>query len=291
MNKLTRIGGQLVGSVGSVSPALSGSLVRANGALKGELNCGPTLGGLVFRTDSQLMGAMSLIGTVENPFYLRVSPEVVWLTSLNDFSGEFEVFSNVEWQIYGAKPDYSTYRGVYIQTSDNELYSAEEWDKTKEANGVAVITDDVKFVIALEDAYSKYCVWGDRKNVPGVTNATNNAGAKQDFDGEEQTTAIIENTTSSPAAKYCRDYIFPNGVVGYLGAAGEWNIAMEYSQEVAKALSVCGGSAMSSAYWTSTEVDGTQRAFSAMWSSAALSNYNKSASSTMRVRAFGKFIL
>ena len=162
----------------------------------------------------------------------------------------------------GSLPDYSAYRGVYIEDVDGYLYTESEWDGTKTPNGIAVLTDNCRFVIALEDAYSSYCDWGGYgTKVGSITTITSESEAIQDYDGEAQTTTIINAlkgtndgyVDGAPAAEYCRAYTFPNGKKGYLGAAGEWQAALDNKAAIESALAKCGGESMSYYYWTSTQ--------------------------------------
>lgn len=152
--------------------------------------------------------------------------------------------------------------GVYIQATDGLLYTEADWDGTKTPNGIAVITDNCRFVMALTDAHTSSCEWGGYgTEVSGITTTTSGSTAATDYDGNGNTTTIINalNGTNdgyvdgAPAAEYCRAYTFPNGATGYLGAAGEWQAALDNKSAVASALSACGGTAMSDWYWTSTQ--------------------------------------
>lgn len=189
------------------------------------------------------------------------------------------------------KPDFSKYRGVFIQAVDGWLYSANEWDGSKEANGVAVITDDCSLVVALTDAYSKYCVWGTRANIAGVNNNDTKATVKKYYNGEAETDAIIANAANSTAATYCKNFIFPNGQQGYMGAGGEWWTVLSNKADVITAINACGGTVPSKDYWCTTEQVGSNRAWAADWEGVDLTNYNKTASSSVKVRAFCKLIL
>lgn len=199
--------------------------------------------------------------------------------------GRFGVLKEAE-----VKPDYSTYRGVYIQSVDGWLYSATEWDGSKEANGIAIQTDDVSIVLALKDAYSRYCVWGTRSNIAGVNNSDSTTTIKTYFNGESETDAIINNAANSTAATYCKNFIFSNGQHGYMGACGEWWTVLTYKTEVIEAINACGGTLPAKDYWCTTEQVGSNRAWAADWEGAKLTNYNKNASSSVRVRAFCKLI-
>lgn len=152
--------------------------------------------------------------------------------------------------------------GVFIQDIYGKLYTEAEWDGTHTANGIAVLTDNCRFVIALEDAHSSYCRWGGYgTEVSGITTAEDESEAQQDYDGGAQTTTIINAlkgtndgyVDGAPAAEYCRAYTFPDGSTGYMGAAGEWQAALDNKSAIKSALSKCGGGSMSDYYWTSTQ--------------------------------------
>lgn len=157
-------------------------------------------------------------------------------------------------------PDYSDYRGVYIEDVDGYLYTEDEWDGSKTANGIAVLTDNCRFVIALQDASDTECQWGSYGTlVGGITTTESEDEAATDYDGEVQTTAILSelgnssSTSDAPAAYYCRAFTFPNGKKGYLGAAGEWQAANDVYASVDSAMRKCGGEDILYGYWTSTQ--------------------------------------
>lgn len=190
---------------------------------------------------------------------------------------------------YGVEIDYSQWRGVFIRDVDGALYEVQDWSKESgAADGVVVLTDDASLIIATENAHASAVTWGSKVNVSGVTNADSAAAAKLDFDGEAQTTAIIENASSSPAATYCRNYRFPSGIIGYLAAGGEWDVVIQHKDEIIEALKACGGEQISGIYWTSTEQTGTQRAWYVKWSDGSFANYNKG--SKCNIRAFGRVV-
>lgn len=195
----------------------------------------------------------------------------------------------------GSLPDYSAYRGVYIEDVDGYLYTESEWDGSKTPNGIAVLTDNCRFVMALQDAYSSYCRWGGYgTEVSGITTTTDSSTAATDYDGEGNTAAIINalNGTNdgyvdgAPAAEYCRAYTFPNGATGYMGAAGEWQAALDNKAAIISALSKCGGTSMSDYYWTSTQYS-SDRSWYMHWYSEYLRNDTKY--DLYYVRAFTSF--
>ena len=188
------------------------------------------------------------------------------------------------------KPDYSTWRGVFIQSVEGDLYEINQWDSSKEANGVAVQTDDISLVVALQNS-SGFCTWGSRSNIAGVSNSDSAATVKTYFNGEKETDAIIANAEDSKAASYCKNTIFPNGQQGFMGSGGEWWICMTLKSEIVDAMKICGGTALSGNYWCTTEQVGSNRAWAADWDDTSLANFNKSSSSSVRTRAFCRLII
>ena len=182
--------------------------------------------------------------------------------------------------------------GVYIQDTDGYCYTEAEWDGTYTPNGIAVITSNCQFVVALDDAYNDSCQWGGYGgDIVGITTTTTASEAVDDYDGEFQTTHIIGalegtndgNVDGAPAAEHCRAFVFPNGKVGYMGAAGEWQAVLDNKASVESALSKCGGTVMSYYYWTSTQFN-SNGVWCLYWSSEFLSYRNKNY--THYVRAF-----
>ena len=164
--------------------------------------------------------------------------------------------------------------GVWVQSVSGKYYTADEWPVNGEvANGVAVFTDACSFVIALEDAYYDTVQWGasegESATIPGVTETTSVNAARQDYDGENQTTRIInylqyistsygsyengwETVNGCPAATYASNYIFPNGKNGYLPAFGELYLARQNWTDINSAIIAAGGNAPYEEYWSST---------------------------------------
>lgn len=167
--------------------------------------------------------------------------------------------------------------GVYIMDTDGYYHTSSEWDGTYTPNGIAVITSSCRFVMALANAYSSYCAWGGYgTTVSGIVTTTSEGTAQGDYAGDANTTQIISQlgASSAPAANYCRSYTFPNGATGYLGAAGEWQAALDNKSAIATALTTCGGTAMSNYYWTSTQYS-SYRSWYMSWTNEYLDYYTK----------------
>lgn len=159
-------------------------------------------------------------------------------------------------------PDYSNYRGVYIEDVDGYLYTEDEWDGSKTANGIAVLTDNCRFVMALRDAHTSSCKWSEYDGIfSSTTTTTFESEAQEDYNGKQQTLTILSyfesfsSARSAQAAYYCSAFTFPNGKKGYLGAAGEWQAAADNKAAIESALNNCVGSPMLGLYWTSTQYD------------------------------------
>lgn len=157
-------------------------------------------------------------------------------------------------------------KGVFIQDIYGRLYTQDEWDGTQIANGIAVLADECQFVMAFDVAKDSDCPWGDNsKLISGITTTLGQAEAILDYNGKAQTDVIIKALGDatyptaygylSYAAKYCKEYVFPNGKNGYLGAAGEWQVFLNNKDEILNALLKCGHSLEVYAFWTSTQAD------------------------------------
>ena len=173
--------------------------------------------------------------------------------------------------------------GVYIQDVDGNLYTESEWDTMKVANGIAVVADECSFVIALEDARNDV-QWSEYGNARSLTCGYGDE-AVLDFNGLGNTNNMISTASSTNnAAQYCRDYIFPNGQSGYLGAVGEWIAVMNSYDEIEELLSVIDGESITEDSWTSTEYseDGYVNVFDPKYNRFIGKVYN----SQSNVRAF-----
>ncbi len=155
--------------------------------------------------------------------------------------------------------------GVYIQDINGKLWTEEKWDGSVTPNGIAVIAGVCRFVIALNDTFTSGKRWGGNNIlIEGIYTAATASMASKDYNGKEQTDIIISSlegvydgyVTGAPALKSCKDFVFPDGSSGYMGAAGEWDIAMSYNESIDSALLKCSGSSpLNRVYYTSTQRD------------------------------------
>lgn len=113
-----------------------------------------------------------------------------------------------------------------------------------------------------------------------------------DMDGIGNTPKIIEYLAGTndgyvdgaPAAEACAAFTFPNGKKGYLPALGEWNGAYNNKTAVVSAMTLIGGTAISSNYyWSSTQFT-SNYSWYLYWGYGNLNNLTKY--NTYYVRAF-----
>lgn len=148
--------------------------------------------------------------------------------------------------------------GVFILDIDGSLYSKSEWSTSNNINavGVAVLTNNCKFVIAPDGrALSNWSV-GSTELIAGVTATRDKSIAEKDYKGVQNTANIISKygTSNTYAGKVCSSYTFRNGKNGYLGAAGEWKEVYNNKTEINACLSKIGGEQIGeSPAWSSTQ--------------------------------------
>lgn len=214
-----------------------------------------------------------------------------------------EMDVNTQTFTYTGSPITATFvagvgNGVYIQHTNGTLYTTTEWTdggySNDTANGVAVIdSTSCSFVIAKENAGTSLAWGGYNKTITDIVTSTSSSTAVLDFDGEGNTTKIIEqltdytdsySVTGAPAAEACDNYTFPNGSKGYLPSLGEWYAAYNNKTAIVEAMSLIGGTAIAlNNYWTSTQ-NSSLGSWSLGWTLGRMSYTNKY--TTSYVRAF-----
>lgn len=173
-------------------------------------------------------------------------------------------------------------------------------------NGIAVSDGIHRFCIA-QDLTLSICAknsqyldaeyWGAYNTiVNGVTTTGDPYVSRSDFNGVSNTDAIIANVTSSDgyftkspwsAAGVCRQYTFPNGAQGYLGAVGEWQMIQNSITKINELMDEISGALIETSaqpyYWTSTQNTTKTNAYS--WVTYNQDSGVSSKASTFRVRA------
>ena len=145
--------------------------------------------------------------------------------------------------------------GVFIQDTTGKLWTASAWNGSATPNGVAVLTDACRFVIALSEKSSILIDPNGYSSSINLPIYFSGSEAITDFSGASNTTAMISvyGNTKSEAAGYCANFIFPNGKSGYLGSAGEWEAVYDNKSAVIDCMATVFGTPFAgNQYWTST---------------------------------------
>lgn len=182
------------------------------------------------------------------------------------------------------KPDYTILDayGVAIMDIKGKFYSdSASWINAGRptVNGIAVSDGThrlciakgiINHVVSTNSIDDREC-WGAYNiSVSGVDTSTSSSIIQLYFNGVANTDAIVAKVTSSDgyftkapwsAAGLCRQYIFPNGVNGYLGSCGEWNLVQNSISKINTLMSAISGAQIetskSSSYWTSSQYSKT----------------------------------
>lgn len=202
--------------------------------------------------------------TYESPVSVKIPYDTDYSVSVNSKAG-FELPDPLYFSAGQRERDITvTYmaikRGVFILDTSEKLIRKADWDTSNNSRavGVAVLSDNCKFVISKKTINKKWCATSVL--VTGIVTTTNSAEAIKDYKGKENTDKIYSQLGNSNAiaVDYCKNTVglFPDNRPGYLGSAGEWEEAVNNFNEVKECMTLIGGEAFqSSSYplWTSTQ--------------------------------------
>lgn len=180
-------------------------------------------------------------------------------------------------------------RGIFILDTDGNLVKRADWNtgNNSKAVGVAVLSDNCKFVISTTENSSNIQWGGYGTTISNIVTTTDTATAKKDYLGSGNTDKIITQLGSgnAPAADYCRGVTFKHEKKGYLGSLGEWQEAYNNKAEIDACMSLIGGTAINTSYyhWTSTQYS-SDGSWLLGWSGGSVNRFNKNGN--RRVRAF-----
>ena len=181
-------------------------------------------------------------------------------------------------------------RGIFILDTDGNLVKRADWNtgNNSKAVGVAVLSDNCKFVISPSENSSNISWGGYGTTISNIVTTTDAATAKKDYLGSGNTDKIIAQLGSgnAPAAYNCRALLmFPDGRKGYLGSLGEWQEAYNNKSEIDQCMSLIGGTAINTSYyhWTSTQYS-SYTSWVLDWSGGSVDGNDKD--NNNRVRAF-----
>ena len=170
--------------------------------------------------------------------------------------------------------------GIYILDTDGALTTAANWNtaNNSKAVGVAVLTDNCRFVIAPEMSSITLTWGGYGTTISGIVTTSDSSTALKDYAGSSNTDKIIAQLSASnaPAANYCKTYTFKNGKSGYLWSLGEMKAAYDNKSAIDTALSKIGATAMNTSnyHWTSTQYS-SSGSWRLSWDGGNVSNGNK----------------
>ena len=86
---------------------LVGNVTRVSEGLRmGVGRIGANLQLSVTRVSEGLRMGVGLVCTTNDVFYIKVTPQVIWLTEANNFMGRIDVDSNTNWRIEIKEEDY-----------------------------------------------------------------------------------------------------------------------------------------------------------------------------------------
>lgn len=187
--------------------------------------------------------------------------------------------------------------GAYIEATNGELFTAEEWTGSLTPNSVVVIQDEVRFRIALTQSSNTMRInqksSGALENY--MTGIKDKEQAKLDMKSAENTANIMKlQSETNYAAGYCNSFTFPDGKTkGLLPALGWWQTAYDNKAAVDACLAACGATAMNTKYhWASTfwgaHSSGTRYGWMVTWSNGAI--YNTGLSASNWVRPFATYV-
>ena len=157
--------------------------------------------------------------------------------------------------------------GVCIELTDHTLVDTTDFNSTSmTANGVYVSDGTNVFIVALkEGSSSAQWVQNYSDAVPYITTAADSTTANADFGGEANQSAANTflagqssgSTVKMPAFTVAKNYVFPDGISGYLPACGELFLLITNFDAVNTAILAAGGVALqkSTWYWSSTQND------------------------------------
>ena len=135
--------------------------------------------------------------------------------------------------------------GVFIQGASGKLYETDAWTSQETPNGVAVLTEECSFVIALTESsgmpiYSSINTGVTLENyMTAISDATQ---AKADYNGAANTTNIMKlQSDTDGAAGWCNAFSFPSGKKGFLPSFGQMWSAYSNKDAVNAALTKVGG--------------------------------------------------
>lgn len=182
--------------------------------------------------------------------------------------------------------------GILLKDGTNIPYSQTADSYAKEdVEGITYTDSDCSFCMSLDELEAAaFGASGDLATLPdGMTSLTFRQSIS-DFDGQGNTEKLAQVLTSHDYAVWkCKDYMFPSGQGGYLGAIGEYHKVTENFDVINELIAKCGGTVLTNRIneyylWSSspTNVIGGER-YTFMWAGNGLLS-TKSITGTAKCR-------
>lgn len=100
VGEVTQVGEGLRIGVERIGENIQLSANRASEGLRIEVDrIGENIQLYARRVSEGLQMSVGLVCTTSDVFYIKVTPQVIWLTEANNFMGRIEVDSNTNWRI------------------------------------------------------------------------------------------------------------------------------------------------------------------------------------------------
>lgn len=131
--------------------------------------------------------------------------------------------------------------------------------KDKLVNGFLFKKDDHKVLCAALLPSTTSVSWGTTSFISTVPAFSTKEEAIQDFNGAQNTDLMMAVTGSLAAAGSCKDYVFPNGISGYLPACGELNVVANYLENFKSLFRLINNTSIGGrSIWSSTQDSSVQ---------------------------------
>lgn len=156
--------------------------------------------------------------------------------------------------------------------------------------GIAVVADEIIFVIGLNDSPRGLSWQTTAGDITGLSNITALNIVRENFNGKLNSDIIAAASNggnNSPANSYCHKYIFSDGSQGYLPSCGELYVAFQNKVVINEFLNLVGSVFNASDfYWSSSEY-GSSIGWGISFYEGSINTFDKITSGY--VRPFGVF--
>ena len=207
------------------------------------------------------------------------------ISTYDGFECETKTFT-YGWDTEEQSMNYLRGNGVYIQHVDGNLYTGDEWTAggfaNDVANGIAVVSDEAKFVVYVTDSYlttpqhGQFGGWGSML----TGNFVSESQLLLDYSGREHTENIKSLSGDFPLCSQVDAVVFPDGKThGYIPAAGEVYLIYNNKENIKSLITLLGFYDFTSYNVTSSSEYDSKQMWRVSLYSGETSTYDKSKSS------------